>query len=76
MQVPWSGNGMNVRVTHADTRDVNLTQLLWCANNKKFSFVIQFKIVIQHRQTNIQYAIFMLFMAKNGSDLRLELNEM
>lgn len=68
---------MSVRVTHADTRDVNLSQLLWCANNKKFGFVIiQFKTVIQYPQTNIQYAIFSAFTAKNGSNLRLELNEM
>ena len=76
-KIPFSGNRMNVRVIPADTRDVDLFQLLWCANNEKFSFVvIQFKIVIQHPQTSdMQFC--MLFKAESWSDsLRLGLNEM
>lgn len=77
-KIPCSGNRMNVRVTPADTRDVDLFQLLWCANNEKFSFVvIQFKIVIDSTSTNIWYAILHAFKAESWSDsLRLGLNKM
>ena len=45
---------MSGLTTRADTRDVDLFQLLLCAKNEKFSFVvIQFRIVIQHPQTGL-----------------------
>ena len=45
---------MSGLTTRADTRDVDLFQLLRCAKNEKFSFVdIQFRIVIQHPQTGL-----------------------
>ena len=45
---------MSGLTTRADIRDVDLFQLLRCAKNEKFSFVvIQFRIVIQHPQTGL-----------------------
>ena len=57
-EIPCSGNGMNVRVNHADTCDVDLFHLSWCANNEKFSppVVVQFKIVIHKRISAIFHA--------------------
>ena len=58
------GTGWTSRLTtRADTRDVDLFQLLWCAKNGKFSFVvIQFKIVINiHKQiSDMQFSILFL----------------